>query len=147
MGRCNPRHVFPVYTCGRHRNSNIPTAMKIPTHLGFTATAAAPLRLLHPVHRCASAIGRGGLQNRRPQQSCIGRGRIRFLGSNLRDCSLASSSSSPRLVYLFVGLAEGRRLQRELRQADHRLHPVVIVKKSQVTFGSSLKTCLTYLIC
>jgi hypothetical protein len=32
--------------------------------------------------------------------------------------------------------AEGRRLQRELHQADHRLHPVIIVKELQVTYGS-----------
>jgi hypothetical protein len=32
--------------------------------------------------------------------------------------------------------AEGHRLQRELRPADRRLHPVVIVKEPQVTYGS-----------
>jgi hypothetical protein len=32
--------------------------------------------------------------------------------------------------------AEGRRLQYELRQADRRLHPVIIVKEPQVTYGS-----------
>ncbi|PVH47754.1 hypothetical protein PAHAL_4G143600 [Panicum hallii] len=43
----------------------------------------------------------------RPQRSCTERGRIRFLGSALRDCSNASTSpsstsSSPRLVFLLV---------------------------------------------
>jgi hypothetical protein len=43
----------------------------------------------------------------RPQRSCTGRGRIKFLGSALRDCSNASTSpsstsSSPRLVFLLV---------------------------------------------
>jgi hypothetical protein len=32
--------------------------------------------------------------------------------------------------------AEGHHLQRELRQADRRLHPVIIVKELQVTYGS-----------
>jgi hypothetical protein len=32
--------------------------------------------------------------------------------------------------------AEGHRLQRELCQADHRLHSDVIVKEPQVTYGS-----------
>jgi hypothetical protein len=32
--------------------------------------------------------------------------------------------------------AEGHRLQRELHQVDHHLHPVVIVKKLQVTYSS-----------
>jgi len=68
--------------------------------------------LLHPDYRRAPAIGRAGLRNRRLQRSCTGRGRIRFLGSALRDCSIASSASSsssstpsPRLVYLFVARA------------------------------------------
>jgi hypothetical protein len=87
------------------QNSNIPTTTKTPTHIGFTASAAVLPRLFHPVHRHAPAIGRACLRNRRPKRSCSGRGRIRFLGSDLRDCLLASSSSSPRLVYLFVGLA------------------------------------------
>jgi hypothetical protein len=34
-----------------------------------------------------------------------GGGQIRFLKSDLRDCSLASSSSSSQLIYLFVGHA------------------------------------------
>jgi hypothetical protein len=53
--------------CGRHGNRNIPTAMKTPAHLGFAATVAVPLRLLHPVHRRASTIRRAGLWNRCPQ--------------------------------------------------------------------------------
>jgi hypothetical protein len=31
---------------------------------------------------------------------------------------------------------EVHRLQRELRQADRHLHPIVVVKKSQVTYSS-----------
>jgi hypothetical protein len=77
--RCgNPRWVFPIYTCGHHKNSNIPTATKTPTHLGFATSAAAPPRLLHLVRRCASMIGRAGLWNHHPQRSCTERGRITF---------------------------------------------------------------------
>jgi hypothetical protein len=36
---------------------------------------------------------------------------------------------------LLQSCAEGHCLQCELRQADHRLQPVVIVKKLQVTYG------------
>jgi hypothetical protein len=53
--------------CARHKNRNIPTDTKTPTHLGLTATVVASLRLFHPVRRRASAIGRAGLRNRRPQ--------------------------------------------------------------------------------
>jgi hypothetical protein len=129
MGRCNPRQVFPIYTCGRHGNSKIPTATKTPTHLGFAATTAAPPRLLHPVHRRASAIGRVCLRNRRPQRSCTERWRIRFLEAIfvtarslcqvLRHGSSTSSSVS----------RGGHRLQLEFHQADRRLHPVIIVKE------------------
>jgi hypothetical protein len=147
-GRCNPRQVFPIYMCGHHGNSNIPTATKTPTHLGFAAVAAAPPRLLHPICRHASAIGRVGLLNRRPQRSCIGRGRIRFLGSDLRDCSLASSSSSPRLVYLFVGLT-----RRVVAFNANFVRPIVIFIRSSSSKNCksrtvpALKSCLTYLIC
>jgi hypothetical protein len=42
--------------------------------------------------------------------------------------------------------AEGHRIQRKLRQTDHRLHPIII-KEPQVTCGSTLKSCLTNWIC
>jgi hypothetical protein len=32
--------------------------------------------------------------------------------------------------------AKGHRLQRELCQADHRLHPIVVIKELQVMYGS-----------
>jgi hypothetical protein len=86
MRRCNPRRVLPINMCDRHECSNIRTTMKTPTHLG------------HPVCRRASAVRTTGLRNHRPQRSCTGRGQIRFLGSDLRDCSLTSSNSSPRLI-------------------------------------------------
>jgi hypothetical protein len=134
--------------CGHHRNSNKPIATKAPTHLGFAASAAAPLRLLHPVHRCASAIGRAGLRNHRHQQSYTGRWRIRFLGSDLHDCSLTSSSSSPRLVYLFVGLARSV----VAFNVNFVLPIAVFIQSSSLRNRKSrtvpaLKSCLTYLIC
>jgi hypothetical protein len=148
MGCCNPRWVFPIYMCGRHKNSNIPTATKTTTHLGFAASAAASSRLIHLVHRRASTIGRAGLQNRCPQRSCTRRGRIRFLESDIRDCSLASSSSSPRLVYLFVGLA-----QRVVAFNVNFVRPIIVFIRSSSSRNRksrtvpTLKSCLTYLIC
>jgi hypothetical protein len=148
MERCNPRRLFPIYTCGRHGNSNILIAIKTPTHLGFTASAAALSRLLHPVCRRASVIGRAALWNCHPQWSCTGRGRIRFLGSNLRDCSLASSSFSPRLVCLFVRLA-----RRVIAFNVNFIKPIVVFIQSSSSRNRksrtvpALKSCLTYLIC
>jgi hypothetical protein len=122
--------------------------MKTPIHLGFAASAAVPSRLLHPVHRCASVIGRAGLRNGHPQRSSTERGRIRFLGSDLCDCSLALSSSSPRLVYLFVGLA-----QRVIAFNVNFVRPIVVFIRSSSSRNHksrtvhTLKSCLTYLIC
>jgi hypothetical protein len=125
-----------------------PTATKTPTHLGFAASTAAPLRLLHPIHRRASVIRRAGLRNYRSHQSCTGRGRIRFLGRDLHDCLLSSSSSSPRLVYLFVGLA-----RRVIAFHANFIRPIAVFIQSSSSRNrksrtvSALKSCLTYLIC
>jgi hypothetical protein len=148
MGCCNPRRVFPLYTCNHHENSNRPTATKIITHLGFAPSVAAPPRLLYPVRGRASAIGRAGLRNRRPQWSYTGRGWIRFLGSGLRDCSLASSSSSPRLIYLFID-----RASRVIIFNVNFITPIaVFIWSSSLGNHKSrtvlvLKSYLTYLIC
>jgi hypothetical protein len=103
-----------------------------PTHLGFASSAAAPPRLLHPVNWRASAIRRVCLRNHHPQQSYIGRGRMWFFGSDLHDYSLAPSSSSPRLVYLFVGSA-----LRVTTFNANSIRPIVIFKEPQVMYGSS----------
>jgi hypothetical protein len=111
--------------------------MKTPTNLGLAASAAASPRLLHPVHRCVSAIRRAGLRNRRPQRSCIERGRIRFFRkqSSRLLARFGNFFTTARLP-LHRSRAEGRRLQYKLCQTDHRLHPVIIVKELQVTYGS-----------
>jgi hypothetical protein len=123
-------------------------AKKTPTHLGFAASAAASPRLFYPVRWRASTIRRAGLQNRRPQWSYTGRGRIRFLGSDLHDCSLTSSSSSPRLVYLFVGLA-----RRVIAFNVNFIRPIAVFiqlsssRNHKSRTVPALKSCLTYLIC
>jgi hypothetical protein len=135
MGRCNLSQVFRIYTCGRHENSNKPTATKTTTHLGFATSATVPPRLLHLVHRCASAIGRAGLQNRHPQRYC--KERVNKVFGKRSSWLLA------RFIKLFTtarlplhqSRAEGYRLHRELHQADRRLHPVIIVKELQVTYS------------
>jgi hypothetical protein len=103
-----------------------------------------PPRLLHFIHRCASAIGRASLQNCRPQRSCTGRGRIRLLGSDLRDCSLASSNSSSHLIYLFVECAT-----RVITFNVNSVRPIII-KEPQVTYAFSsqiMSYLLDMLIC
>jgi hypothetical protein len=96
-------------------------------------------------------IGRAGLQNCRPQRPCTGRGPIRFFRKR-------SSRLLAHLFKFFITAhlplrrtcVEGHRLQHELRQADCHLHPIVIVKESQVTYGSfsqSMSYILNMLIC
>jgi hypothetical protein len=41
--------------------------------------------------------------------------------------------------------AECRRLQRELRQADHHLHLIVVIKEPQVTY-SLLSQIMSYIL-
>jgi hypothetical protein len=41
--------------------------------------------------------------------------------------------------------AEGHRLQRELHQADRRLHPIVVIKEPQATYGFSSRI-MSYLL-
>jgi hypothetical protein len=148
MWCCNPRWVFPIYTCIRHKNSNTRTVTKTATHLGFAASTAAPPRLLHPVHRRASTIRREGLWNRHSQRSCTGRGWIRFLESDHRDYSLASSCSSPWLVYLFIV-----RAPRVIAFNVNFVRPIAVFiqwsssRNRKSCTVPTLKSCLTYLIC
>jgi hypothetical protein len=114
----------------------------------FRRFCCCATKVLHPIHRRASAIERAGLQNRRPQRSCTWRGRIRFLESDLHDCSLASSSSSPRLVYLFVGLT-----RRVIAFNANFVRPIAVFIQSSSSRNRKSrmvpapKSCLTYLIC
>jgi hypothetical protein len=132
MGRCNPRQVFPINTCSRHGTSNNeePRATK--------ASILSPPPLLRrqgyfipfvDVHlRLGEQVSRTVvLSNPTP-----GRGRIRFLRSELHGCSLASSSSSSRLIYLFVG-----RAPRVASFNANSVKLIVIIKEPQVTYSFS----------
>jgi hypothetical protein len=108
-------------------------------------SAGTPSRLLHPVCRHASMIGRAVLQNHHPQRSCTGRGQIKFLESDLRDCSLASSTSSPWFVYLFI-----ERTSRVVAFNANSARPIAVLIRSSSSNNResrtvpALKLCLTY---
>jgi hypothetical protein len=89
-----------------------------------------------------------GLQNHCPQWSCSGRGWIRFLVSDLCDCSLASSSSSSRLIYLFVGRAS-RVIAFNANSVGHNIIFTLssLSRNHKSRTISPLKSCLTYWIC
>jgi hypothetical protein len=87
-------------------------------------------------------------ESRSSEPSSSARWRIRFLGSDLRDCSLASSSSPPRLVYLFVGLT-----QRVIAFNANFVRPIAVFiqlsssRNHKSRMIPALKSYLTYLIC
>jgi hypothetical protein len=87
-------------------------------------------------------------ESRSPEPSSSARGRIRFLGSDLHDCSLASSSSPPRLVYLFIGLT-----RRVIAFNVDFVRPIAVFiqlsssRNRKLRTVPALKSCLTYLIC
>jgi hypothetical protein len=72
----------------------------------------------------------------------------KVLGSDLRDCSLASSSSLPQLIYLFVG-----RTPRVIAFNVNFVRPISIFIWSSLSRNhksrtiSTLKSYFTYLIC
>jgi hypothetical protein len=71
----------------------------------------------------------------RPQRSCTERERIRFLGSTLRDCSNASTSSSstsssPWLVW---GATRRRQARGGVNRHRRLLYPIILVR--QETYG------------
>jgi hypothetical protein len=131
--------------CGCHETSNNEQPTSHQHIYVFVSSVAELPRLLHPIHRRASVIESAGLWNPRPQRSYTGRERIRFLGSDLCDCSLASSSSSSRLVYLFVG-----HVPRVIAFSVNSVrHNVVFTRSSSSRNHKSrmifpLKSCLTY---
>jgi hypothetical protein len=103
-----------------------------PTHLGFRllhyctakATSSCSLTCIHDLESgspepSSSAI----LQRERANK---------FLGSDLYDCSLASSSSSSQLIYPFV-----RCMSRVVAFNANSVRPIIIVKEPHVTYGFS----------
>jgi hypothetical protein len=96
MERCNPSWVFSINTSYHHRTSNNEQSRVTNAFSFFVSSIATSPRLLHLVRQCVSMTGRAGLRNHRPQRSCTGRGRIRFLRSDLHDCSIHFS----KFVYL-----------------------------------------------
>jgi hypothetical protein len=107
---------------------------KTPTHLGFAASTDAPPMLLHPVRRRASTIGRADLWN----HAILHRERANKFFENRSSWLLARFVKFFTTAHLplYRSRAEGHRLQRELSQANRRLHSVVIIKELQVTYDS-----------
>jgi hypothetical protein len=129
MGCCNPRWVFSINTSGHHGSSKTRTTMK-------NTNASKFHRFYCYTVEATSSRSSTCICDRESRSLKLSSSAIlhweranKVFGSDLHDCSLASSSSSPRLTYLFVGHAKGRRLQHEFRQVYHRVYPIVGVKE------------------
>jgi hypothetical protein len=106
-------------------------------------------RLLHPVYRRVSLTGRAGLRNSHPQRSCIGRGQISFLGSDLHDCSIRFSKFIiTDRVPLRRSHVEPYCLYRELRQFVHGLQKSTTIKEDTYVLNYQIMSyILNILIC
>jgi hypothetical protein len=125
-----------VSTYDRHENSNKkPTTTKAPSRFCRFCCCAAEATS----SRSSTCICNQESRSPEPSSSAIlhrerankvfGKRSSRLLARFVKFSTMAR-------LPLHRSRAEGHRLQRELRQADHCLHPVVIVRKLQVTYGS-----------
>jgi hypothetical protein len=147
MRCCNPSRVFPINMCGCHSSRNMKSHEN--TNASWfrrfcccvtTATSSRSLMCICDQESRSSEPSSAVILHREREQ-------IRFLGSDLHDCSLTSSSSSPQLVYLFVG-----RASRVIAFNANSVRPSVIcIQLLSMNCKSrtvpTLKSCLTYLIC
>jgi hypothetical protein len=135
MGHCKSRWVFFKNTYGRNGSSN-QNSNEPPTHIG--------LRL---IHCCAAKTSSSN------SSTCIYNQESRSLkpsSSTILHRERANKVFGKRSLWLLACFfkfftttclplyrmrAEGRHLQRELRQADRCIHPIVI-KEPQVTYDS-----------
>jgi hypothetical protein len=147
-GHCNTRWVFPINTCGRHR-SRIQNNHEPPTYLGLCLIRCCAAK----TSSSYSSTCISDRESKSPKPSplvivCTGRWRIRFLESNLSDCSLVTSSYSPRLIYLFIG-----HVPRVIAFNTNFVRMIAVFIRSSSSRNRmshtvpAFKSCLTYLIC
>jgi hypothetical protein len=100
MRHRNPRQVFPINTCKRHKTSNNGQPLGI-----NTSSFLLPPLLRRQCYFIPFVDVHGDQESRSPKSSSVILHKERankFLGHVLRDCSIASPFSSSRLIYLFI---------------------------------------------
>jgi hypothetical protein len=114
-------------------------------NLVFTSSVVAPPMLLNLTYWCASATERASPQHCRPQWSWTERRWIKFLGSILRNCSIASPNLS--------SLGEHRLLSSTTRRrpdwaASSQLHclqrrgSIIVLFSLIMSYTSNLVICI-----
>jgi hypothetical protein len=134
-GCCNLIWVFHINTCDRHSSSktNSHKNTNASRFRRFYCCATEPISSRSSMCICDR-------ESRSPEPSSLA---ILHRERANKVFGKRSSLLLTRFIKFFTTTrlplrrlrAEGHRLQRELRQADHRLHLVVIVKEPQVTYG------------
>jgi hypothetical protein len=120
MEWCNPRWVFSINMCGCHKTRNNEQSWAT-----NASSLLSPPLLRHQGYFIPFIDVHLWF--------CTGRGQIRFLGSDLCDCSLASSNYSSRLVYLFVGHAP----KVIAFNANSVRLIIIVIREPQVTYSFS----------
>jgi hypothetical protein len=146
MGCYNPRWIFSINTCGRYGTSNNEQPHVTNTSRFSPPPLWAPPSLLHAYHQHAPVIGRASLRNRRPQRSYTGSGWIRFLGSDLRDCSICFIKLFTRTrLPLHRLCTEAHHIYLKLHQSTCCLQESTTMQEVTYVFKSRFMPCM--LIC
>jgi hypothetical protein len=128
MGRCNPRRVFPIYMCSHHRNSNTSRFCRFCCCAAEATSSRSSMCICDQESRSPEPSSSVILHQERANKIFGKRSSWLFT----RFVKFFTTARLP----LHRSHMESHRLQCELHQVDHRLHPVVIVKEPQVTYGS-----------
>jgi hypothetical protein len=136
MGCYNPRRVFPIYMCGHYGNSNIRTTTK-------NTNASRFRRFCCRASEATSSRSSTCICNRESRSPELSSSAILHWESANKVFGKRSSQLLARFIRFFTtarlplrrSRTEGHRLQRELRQVNHRLQLVVVVKEPQVKYG------------
>jgi hypothetical protein len=126
-GRCNPKRVFPINTCSRHRSSNT-NSHKNTNATRFRcfycciteATSSRSSTCICDRESKSPEPSSSAIMHRERANKVFGKRSSRLLARFIKFFTMAR-------LPLHRSRAEGHRLKCELRQADCRLHPVVVV--------------------
>ena len=98
----------------------------------------------------APIYGRAGLKNHRPSRSCTERERIRFLGSALRDWSIASStrlhSHHDSSTSVPVGFTHRRQLHLDADSRHRQLYPIIDNKETYIYVSSLIMSFILHIL-
>jgi hypothetical protein len=136
QGVTNPMWVFSINTCGHHRSSNMNNHenTNASRFCHFCCCAADTISSRSSTCICywesrSSELLSSAILHRERMNKIFGKRSSRLLARFIKFFTTAH-------LPFRRSRAEGCRLQHELRQANRHLHPVIVIKEPQVTYGS-----------